>query len=339
MTKSSTKKKRTTSNAKKEPAEIRLQKILADAGLFSRRKAEEAIVEGRIKVNGKTVKKLGTKVDPQEETITCDGKALKRISKIYLLMNKPAGVVCTESDPEGRKIVTSLVPEIRNRVFPVGRLDFNTTGLLLLTNDGDFAQKMMRPSSKVIKKYAARVRNVVENETIIKMKKGMTIEGIKYRFDSVKVERTTGKNSILYIDLTEGKKHHIKNLCKALGHPVTKLARTGYGPLKLVGLGPADYRHLSEKEVKALLYSARTGTVAVSGTRTGAVTRPPKKILRRGTKIGRQSGTTVEEKPAPLTGMDAKRGGKKLAARKAVASNTRRYGTTKSSPAKTSRRT
>lgn len=237
--------------------EIRLQKILADAGLFSRRKAEEAIAEGRVKVNGNTVTALGTKADPQKDKITCDGKAVLAKSKTYLMLNKPAGVVCTASDPEGRRVVTDIIEGINERLFPVGRLDYNTTGLLLMTNDGKFAQKMMHPSSKLVKKYTARVRGVASREVISKMRSGITLEGVKYRFHKVKVERTTGKNSILHIELAEGKKHHIKNLCKALGHPVIKLSRAAYGPLKLTSLGSGDYRHLSQKEVKALLSAAK----------------------------------------------------------------------------------
>jgi len=237
--------------------QIRLQKIIADAGILSRRKAEEAILEGLVKVNGKTVKKLGVKANPDADQITYKGKLLQKAKRLYILLNKPTGIICTTDDPEDRKTVTGLINEIHERLFPVGRLDVNTTGIILLTNDGDFAQKMMRPSFKVRKRYSARVRGKVENHTLKKMESGITYEGVKYKFKSVRVERVTGKNSLLNIELTEGKKHHIKNLCQVLGHPVVKLARVAYGNLKLSGLRVGDYRHLSGEEVSSLLRLAK----------------------------------------------------------------------------------
>ncbi len=233
--------------------EVRLQKILAESGLFSRRKAEEAILENRVQINGTIVTRLGVKADLRRDRITCDGRLVKIPQKIYVIFHKPAGVICTADDPQGRKTVTGMITEIKERLYPVGRLDFNTTGLLLMTNDGDFSQKMMRPASKVIKKYSARVRGLVKEPTLLKMRRGITVEGVKYRFNGVRVERKTGKNTILHVSLTEGKKRQIRILCKALGHPVVKLARVAYGPLKLSRLQPGDYRHLAPKEVKALL--------------------------------------------------------------------------------------
>jgi len=146
-----------------------------------------------------------------------------------------------------------MITEIKERLYSVGRLDFNTAGLLLMTNDGDFSQKMMKPSSKIVKKYIARVRGIVKEPTLLKMKQGITVDGVKYRFNDVRVDRKTGKNTILHVSLTEGKKRQIRILCQALGHPVVKLSRVAYGSLKLSGLQPGDYRHLSQKEVKSLL--------------------------------------------------------------------------------------
>ncbi len=256
--------------AMKETMEkIRLQKILADAGLFSRRKAEEAIEQGRITVNGEIITELGFKADPAKDRITCDRKPVKAEAKTYVMLNKPAGIICTTDDDQNRTTVVDIIKHIGERLFPVGRLDFNTTGILLLTNDGEFAQKMMRPSSDIVKTYHARVRGLVTPRILGKMLSGITVEGIKYRFHKVRIEKSTDKNSALIIELTEGKNRHIKILCQALGHPVSKLMRTGYGPLKLGNLGPGDYRHLNEKEVKSLLRPAikrRTGR----GTRSSA---------------------------------------------------------------------
>lgn len=240
---------------------IRLQKILADAGLFSRRKAEEAIRDGRVRVNGQVVTALGAKAEPEKDLITCDGKKVRRQPKLYILLNKPAGLLTSCADDRGRKTVVELLDEIDERVYPVGRLDYNTTGALLLTNDGEFAQKMMHPSSGVRKTYLARVRGTLSERVLARMLSGITIEGVRYRFNAVKVERVTGKNSQLKIELAEGKKHQIKKLCKALGCPVSKLARIAYGPIKLGALGLGDYRHLSQKEVKSLLKRVKPGFI------------------------------------------------------------------------------
>jgi 23S rRNA pseudouridine2605 synthase len=241
----------------KKTGKIRLQKILAEAGLFSRRKGEDAIAQGKVKVNGQTVTEQGFKADPFHDSITYNGKLVKLQPKTYLIMNKPAGIICTCKDDEGRTTVIDLVRNADERLFPVGRLDYNTTGILLLTNDGEFAQKMMHPSHGMVKLYSARVRGIVTQRTADKMLAGITVEGVKYRFHSVRVEKSTDKNSSLLIGLTEGRNRHIKIVCQALGHPVSKLARVGYGPLKLGNLGPGDYRHLSPKELGTLLHGPR----------------------------------------------------------------------------------
>jgi 23S rRNA pseudouridine2605 synthase len=244
----------------KKTGKIRLQKILAEAGISSRRKAEEAIAQGRVKVNGITISAQGVKADPGEDVITFDGKPIKIQPKTYILMNKPAGVICTCKDDEGRTTVIDIVRHIDERLFPIGRLDYNTTGVLLLTNDGEFAQKMMHPSSGIIKTYHAKVRGVVTSKTVDKMLAGITVEGVKYRFQSVRVERSSENNSSLIIGLTEGKNRHIKILCQALGHPVSKLTRISYGSLKVGNLAPGDYRHLTQKEVGSLLRPQKLDT-------------------------------------------------------------------------------
>ncbi|MBI3795177.1 MAG: rRNA pseudouridine synthase [Nitrospinae bacterium] len=251
----------------KRMEKIRLQKILAEAGIFSRRKGEDAIAQGRIKVNGETITEQGFKANPYEDSITCDGKLVKIQPKTYILMNKPAGIICTCKDDEGRTTVLDIIKHVDERLFPVGRLDYNTTGLLLLTNDGEFAQKMMHPSGGILKTYSARVRGVVTKRTIDKMLAGITVEGIKYRFQHVRVEKASENNSSLVIGLTEGKNRHIKILCQALGHPVSKLSRITYGPLKISNLQPGDYRHLSPKEIGALLHTS--GKAPVAKTRSG----------------------------------------------------------------------
>ena len=181
------------------------------------------------------------------------------------------------ADDRGRKTVIDIVNEIDERIFPVGRLDYNTTGALLLTNDGQFAQKMMRPSSSVTKTYLAKVRGVVSEKAVTRMRVGINIEGVRYRFQSVKRERSTGKNSILKIELTEGKNRQIKKVCQALGHPVSKLSRIAYGPIKLGALSSGDYRHLSQQEVKALLKSAKEPSAKVIKVKKRTVRKNTKK--------------------------------------------------------------
>ncbi len=235
----------------------RLHKILAEAGLFSRRAAERAIEEGRIAVNGEVVSRQGSTADPEKDRITCDGKKVKIPPKVYILLNKPKGILTTCADDRGRKTVIDIVKHIDQRIFPVGRLDFNTTGLLILTNDGEFASKMTHPSSGVVKTYLAKVRGQVAERTLKKMLAGITMEGVRYRFKEVRREKGTSKNSYLKIKVTEGKKHLVKKLCEALGHPVSKLSRVAFGTLKLSGLELGYYRHLSQKEVKSLTTSPR----------------------------------------------------------------------------------
>ena len=225
--------------------------------MFSRRKAEKAILEGRVCVNGTSVTTLGATANPKTDIITCDGNEIKQRPKLYILLNKPVSLLTTCADDRGRKTVIDLVDEIDERLFPVGRLDYNTTGVLLLTNDGQFAQKIMRPSSSVTKVYLAKVRGEVSDKALARMRVGITVEGVRYRFQAVRRERSTGKNSILKIELTEGKNRQIKKVCQALGCPVSKLSRIAYGSIKLGTLMPGDYRHLSQREVKALLTSSK----------------------------------------------------------------------------------
>ncbi|GMT42151.1 MAG: pseudouridine synthase [bacterium] len=247
---------------------IRLHKILAEAGIFSRRKAELAIENGHVAVNGKVITRLGFSADPTRDRITCDGKTVKTAPKVYILLNKPKGILTSCADDRGRKTVVDIIKQINARIFPVGRLDFNTTGILLLTNDGDFAHAMMHPSSGIIKTYLAKVRGSVTQKTLKKMLTGITIQGVRYRFKSVKTERSSPKNTYLKIEMTEGKKHLVKKLCKTLGYPVSKLSRVAYGHLKTGVLAPGDYRHLSKKEVRTLFALAdRPKTIMVNNPR------------------------------------------------------------------------
>jgi 23S rRNA pseudouridine2605 synthase len=229
----------------------RLQKILSRAGIASRRAAEKIIAEGRVSVNGVLSKTLGTKADILTDDIRVDGVRVKPPkTPVYLLLNKPKGVVTTRHDPEGRTTVMDLVPRVVG-LFPVGRLDVTTEGLLLLTNDGDFALKVSHPRYEIPRRYHAKIRGTPSPETLIRLKKGMFVEGERLSFDSVKVIEEAG-NSWLEVSLHEGKHHEVKRLLEAVGHPVSKLRRVGLGQLTDRGLKPGEFRSLTPSEVARL---------------------------------------------------------------------------------------
>jgi len=231
----------------------RLQKILASAGVCSRRKAEEFIAEGRVAVDGEIVREMGFKIDPQGHTITVDNRPIKFIArKVYLLLNKPSGYVTTLSDPQGRPIVTSLTKAVRERIFPVGRLDFDTEGALLLTNDGDLAQKILHPKYEIRKTYLAIVAGKVLRTEITALEKGIMLNGKKTWPAKIEVIETTAKSSKLKIIIHEGRKRQVRRMCAAIGHKVTYLKRLAYGGLHLGDLPPGKYRRLNKTDLKKL---------------------------------------------------------------------------------------
>ena len=228
----------------------RLQKILAKAGIASRRKCEELIKDGRISVAGKVITELGFKVNPDEVTISFDGKPIVQEKMIYILLNKPAGYVTTLSDPQGRPIVTDLLPAIKQRVFPVGRLDFETEGALILTNDGRLSQFIQHPSNEVNKTYLATVKGTPTDKKINQLEKGIVIDGQKTWPARVKIVATKKNVSILEVIIHEGKKRQVRKMLSAVGHPVKTLKRTAYGNLKLGKLESGKYRLLTKNDLK-----------------------------------------------------------------------------------------
>jgi pseudouridine synthase len=233
--------------------EERLQKIIARAGITSRRKAEELILQGRVKVNGQVVMELGSKADPEKDHVKVDGKLIHfKQPQAYLMLNKPRGYVTTLSDPEGRPTVLDLLKGVRQRVFPVGRLDYDTEGLLLLTNDGDLAHALMHPSYEVSKTYLAKVKGVLPDDKIKKLERGVPLRDGKTSPCTIKKVRKTQENSWLEVTLHEGKKRQVRRMLERVGHPVLKLKRIRYAFLGLAGLLPGQYRHLSPQEVKRL---------------------------------------------------------------------------------------
>ncbi len=229
----------------------RLQKVLAKAGVASRRRAEELIRQGKVRVDGKVVTEMGTKVDSETQNIECDGVALvSREEKVYILLNKPTGYLSTVDDPQGRPIVTDLLKNIAERVYPVGRLDLNTEGALLLTNDGELSQKILHPSHEVNKTYVAKVKGVPGKKKLDALSKGIELEGRKTWPASIKVLKTLAQSTVIQIVIHEGRKRQVRKMFEAIGHPVLALKRTAYGQLQLGGLGPGKYRFLTPRDIK-----------------------------------------------------------------------------------------
>ncbi len=228
--------------------EKRLQKILAEIGIASRRKAEEMIIEGRVTVNGQ-VATIGMKADLNRDHIKLNGKLLIRPEpKVYLIVNKPKGVVTSLHDPEGRPTIKDFLKGVKYRVFPVGRLDYDSEGLLLLTNDGDFTHAVLHPSKKIPKTYLVKVKEVLEDDEIEKLRKGIRLEDGVTAPAKVKRIRKTEHNSWLEITLHEGKKRQIRHMLDKVGHPVLKLKRIRINGIELGNLESGKYRYLTPEE-------------------------------------------------------------------------------------------
>src|SRR6476660_5533226 len=236
---------------------IRLQKLLALAGVASRRRSEELMLDGQVEVNGEVVTRLGTKVDPASDLIRVAGKRLPPISeKVYLALNKPRGVVSTMSDPEGRRTLSDFVGDRPERLFHVGRLDTDTEGLILPTNDGDFAQRGAHPSYELDKTYVAEVDGVVAKATFKRLLAGVTLEDGPVEVSAAKVVSTSADRSIVEVVIHEGRNRIVRRLLDEVGHPVRRLTRTAIGPVLLRGLRPGDLRELSLDELGVLLDAA-----------------------------------------------------------------------------------
>ncbi|WP_084779956.1 pseudouridine synthase, partial [Planobispora rosea] len=232
------------------PGGVRLQKVLAQAGVASRRSCEEMIGEGRVTVDGQVVRRFGARVDPAKQVIHVDGKRLPTMPDlVYFAINKPIGVVSTMSDPEGRQSLADYVADRTERLFHVGRLDTETEGLILLTNDGELANRLAHPSYGVQKKYWAKVPGRIKPEVARRLKKGVELEDGIAKADSFTVVQEHGQQSLVEIVLHEGRKHIVRRMLEEVGHPVIDLARIEFGPVKLGRLKPGTVRALTVKEV------------------------------------------------------------------------------------------
>ena len=229
----------------------RLQKILAHAGVASRRACEAMILEGRVQVNGVTVTELGAKADPRRDTVTLDLQPIQKEAPVYILVNKPKGYVTTVKDDEGRPTVMALLSGVEARVYPVGRLDFNSEGLLLMTNDGEMAQRLASPDHHVPKVYLVKVHRTPRPETLDEMREGFRLDGQKLKPCGIEFHDRQD-NPWLRVTLIEGKNQQIRKMFAAVGHPVHKLRRIQFGPLDDPYLKPGEWRFLNPQELAAL---------------------------------------------------------------------------------------
>lgn len=233
--------------------EVRLQKFLADAGIASRRKAEELILAGKVSVNDKVVTELGVKVDDKKDKVTFEGKDLSVETKtVYIMLNKPTGYVTTVKDQFNRPAVVDLLKGVNERVFPVGRLDYDTSGLLLLTNDGDLTFKLTHPKHSVSKTYVAKIFGVPTPTELSMFRRGLVIEGKKTEPAKISILEKEGKMCIVEITITEGRNRQVRKMCESIKHPVSTLKRVAVGDITMGDLAVGKFRNLTAKEVKYL---------------------------------------------------------------------------------------
>ena len=241
----------------------RLQKILSAAGVSSRRASETLITEGRVTVNGETVTELGSKADADVDDIRVDGRRIRTTAaRRYILMYKPRGYITSRSDPQQRPTVIDLLAKggVREYVYPVGRLDYDTEGLLILTSDGDLAERLMHPSHGVAREYQARVRGVPDLHTLERLSRGVMLDGRKTSPADVRLDKAVdagaGEDAILSITVHEGRNRQVRRMCEAVGHPVVRLRRVRIGPIHDEHIRPGEFRDLDDREVAALKRAA-----------------------------------------------------------------------------------
>jgi len=245
-----------------EDAGIRIQKYLSRAGVASRREAERLILQGRIRVNGEVVLTLGSKILPGEDRVEVDGKTVGGTRARWVLFHKPPGVVTTRSDPQGRPTVYGLLPEDMGELRYVGRLDLPTEGLLLLTNEGDILHRLTHPSYEVEREYQGWVKGVPTGDTLRRLQEGVELEDGPARATRVKVLRPVRGGVVLALVLQEGRKREVRRLLEAVGHPVTRLLRVRFGPVRLGELPSGEWRELTEQEIRALKATVRLETMS-----------------------------------------------------------------------------
>lgn len=257
-----------------QPHLVRLQRFLAACGLGSRRHCEEFILAGRVSVDGKPVTELGTKVDPQTQKIALDGETLRMERKKYYALNKPPGVLSTNRDPEGRPRVIDLFPPGGPRLFTVGRLDEDSEGLLLVTNDGDLAQKLAHPKFRIARRYELQVAGVPKPGTLAELRKGLYFTEGRFSVQQAKIIKVRGQSATIEAILTEGHNRELRRLFARVGHKVMKLKRVAFGPIQLGRIPRGQFRDLSRDELAQLLDTVQRGG-------SDAAARPPRKSTSR----------------------------------------------------------
>lgn len=294
------KRKRQPPQPRSDDPRDRLQKVLAAAGIASRRECEHLIQEGRVEVDGQVVTELGTRVDPFEQTIHLDGELLPKPKRVYFAVNKPEGVVCTARDPSGRPRVTDLVPPDAGRVFAVGRLDMASEGLILLTNDGELANQLTHPRHGVQKTYHVKVQGHPTAETLAQLRKGVRLAEGKAHFVHARIKSRRKNSTILEVVLDEGRNREIRRVLARVDHKVQSLTRVAVGPVKLGDMPPGAYRPLNGKELKAL--REVIDSPSAPPQKTTSPKKPAKKIQRHSSsKAGLETGKRGAKKTAGRT--------------------------------------
>lgn len=230
---------------------MRLQKYMARCGVASRRKSEEMIKDGLVKVNNKIVTEQGRKIDPDSDIVIIDEKIIRlEKNKVYIILNKPLGYVTTMDDEKDRKIITDLIEGIEERIYPVGRLDMDTSGLIMLTNDGEVTNKITHPRNEVVKKYIAIVEGTPNKSELTRFRKGIMIDGKKTSPAKMKIMKNYETESILEIEINEGRNRQIRIMCEAINHPIKKLKRVAIGEIQIGGLQVGEWRNLDAEEMQ-----------------------------------------------------------------------------------------
>jgi len=266
---------------------MRLQKYMAQSGVNSRRKCEDLILQGKVKINSQVVTELGTKVDSSRDFVEVEGQLLspENVMPLYLVMNRPRGYITSLKDPEGRPTVMDLCKDISERIYPIGRLDYHSEGLLLLTNDGDFAQSIIHPSKKVEKVYEVKLLGILTQELLFKMQEGVKVRGVLLRPKSIRIIKFLENKTWIEVRLEEGKNRQIRKICEGLGLVVDKLKRVAIGGLDIKDLAPGKYYTLSKSSLIKKIqgcYESPHKTVTPSKTKkleTLAQKRPDQVLL------------------------------------------------------------
>jgi 23S rRNA pseudouridine2605 synthase len=242
---------------------VRLQKFLADAGVASRRAGEQIILAGRVEVNGEVVRTLGTKIEPAHDRVSVDGTVVKPKRRLYVALNKPRGYICSRRDPVKRRAIGDLLPKEWSNLYPVGRLDYDTEGLIFLTNDGEFCLRLTHPRYGVLKKYLATVDGRVEPKVLGQLTRGVVHEGETLKAEKTRLLNANNSHSVVEVELAEGKYREVRRMFEAQGLAVSHLRRTQIGRIKLGDLPVGKWRTLTETEIKTLMSNGRrTGSVA-----------------------------------------------------------------------------